>query len=147
MLGAVACGKATDSSHLQSETSGMPRKLVFVKDELPVDGALTEITVQQSSDGKYTVTRKSTIISRSTGRPNTKADVLGSGLTCEASSSGTGYLCSIDERILDGALLEIGFFRQEDGTWYAMQHKVITDMRTGKTGDETKFIIQGLSKR
>ena len=102
LAGLNACGASQRSG---SELAGTIQDRVFSRDQRPVDGFLTQITISNTGNSSFEVKLLQALVDRTTGAPAETTEVLGSKMKCAFSNE--EILCSQDDRPVDGDLVEL----------------------------------------
>jgi hypothetical protein len=134
IAGLNACGAPQRND---SELAGVIKDRVFSRDQRPVDGILTQITISNTGNSSFEVKLLQALVDRTTGAPAETTEVLGSKMKCAFSNE--EILCSQDDRPVDGDLVELKLV-SESGKWNATLRRAFFDRRMGKVVDTTDSI-------
>jgi hypothetical protein len=141
IAGLTACGTPQRND---SELAGVIQDRVFSRDQRPVDGSLTQITISNLGNNSFEAKRLTSVLDMVTGAPLESTEVLGSKMKCAFAAS--EILCSQDDRPVDGDLVELKLV-SESGKWRATLRKSFFDRRTGMVVDKTETIGSQLSEK
>jgi hypothetical protein len=117
--------------------AGVIKDRVFSRDQRPVDGILTQITISNTGNSSFEVKLLRALVDRRTGAPSENTEFLGRKMKCAFSNA--EILCSQDDRPVDGDLVELKLV-SDSGKWNATLRRAFFDRRMGKVVDTTDSI-------
>jgi hypothetical protein len=120
-------------------------KLLFSRDDRPVDGELRELRVTPEDGSTFTATLHTAHTDLINHKEIDQTEQLASGLTCTITDA--KVTCSRDDRPADGELKELVVSRNKEGTFDATLRTAFFDQINGKEVDQTAEIGAGLTKR
>ncbi len=115
---------------------------VFSRDQRPVDGALTELSLVPNG-ALYDAILRTVIVNRQTGEEGESKDTLGSRLDCTFTAEKIN--CQRDDRPVDGISTTVELTK-EDGKWKATLSTALFDRSTGQEVKESKTIAELLTE-
>jgi hypothetical protein len=158
LIGLGGCTNGITTSQSQATNAQGLENLVFSRDLRPVDGALTEITINKNSQGKYDATLTNTYAGGSGA--NQETETIATGMDCtfdqkepgilERADAGPkdyllGLTCIVDKRPSDGEKKELTLVKDTTGnTFKATLASSFFDRRSGNEASESKELASRL---
>jgi hypothetical protein len=145
LMGGVFACKSTVSSSAgvksEPQTEGTEAlrgaaSLVFSRDLRAADGALTEVIMKKVGSTTYDVSVHTVAVDRQSGKTNDQTTEVASDMRCRF--VGTAINCSKDLRPADGALKEVSFQKNDDGTYIVGERSQIVNRQTGKSEESSR---------
>ncbi|MEA2137270.1 MAG: hypothetical protein QOG56_420 [Solirubrobacteraceae bacterium] len=124
--------------------AGEPVKIVFSRDDRPVDGQLLELTIASDDGAEFNAILHTAFVDRIAGREVEKTQELASGL--RGTIADDEVRLSRDDRPADGVLKELVVVRNAEGTFDATLRTASFDRIDGTPTDETVEIGSGLTR-
>ena len=126
--------------------SAFAKDLVFSRDDRPVDGILTEISIKDNSIGRSVVSLKTAYYDRINGRTVEETDLIGSDMECviKRKEKILKVTCLEDKRPADGPLLELKIEINQDRTYAAVLVETV-NLMDGQTLSYSADLARGLS--
>jgi hypothetical protein len=139
----VRCVRFLDGSRKCESSYVQPSSDRFSRDDRPVDGMFTELTLLKVTRG-YNVTLRTVYYDRIQHRDVDTTKTLGQGLDC--TFQGNRISCERDDRPVDGELKVLAMKYDADYTWSATLRTAGFDRFTMTAYDDTVDVASGLER-
>ncbi len=110
--------------------------LVFSRDLRMADGGLTEVIMKKVGSSTYDISVHTVFVSRQSGQTEDQTRDIGSDMRCRF--VGTAINCSKDQRPVDGALKDVSFQKNDDGTYIVGERSQTVNRQTGKPEESSQ---------
>ncbi len=145
LMGGVWGCKSTGSSAANAKSAAQGEgteplrdkaSLVFSRDLRMADGGLTEVIMKKVGSSSYDISVHTVFVSHQSGQTEDQTRDIGSDMRCRFVD--TSINCSKDMRPVDGALKNVSFQKNDDGTYIVGENSKFVNRQTGKTEESSK---------
>jgi hypothetical protein len=130
-------------------SEALNKNFIFSRDDRPVDGLLEELTLSKISkkENLYSANFKTEFINRHTGKAEQDIENISASFPCSfkyKENSIAEITCVADDRMVDGALVELIIKLNDHSTYNVVLHTNFYDRINHKEADEVKTIASEL---